>query len=140
MLLHGFYNYTSGIIDYVGGNTPAELGIVKGETPDSCAIYIALSEKMFTVDNTQTSTFIDFINDESIIAYGELPAAERVSTGGQWKEFTIPLKYKSLDRKPSYIIVVFSSSKYGDYFTGSSNSLMYVDDIELVYEGYPAEM
>lgn len=140
VLLHGFYNYTSGIIDYVGGNTPAELGIVKGETPDSCAIYIALSEKMFTVDNTQTSTFIDFINDESIIAYGELPAAERVSTGGQWKEFTIPLKYKSLDRKPSYIIVVFSSSKYGDYFTGSSNSLMYVDDIELVYEDYPAEM
>lgn len=138
--LHGFYQYTSGVIDYVGGNTPSGLGIESGVTPDSCAIYIALSDKVFTVDNTQTSTFIDFYNDDSIIAYGELPASERVSTGGQWKEFNIDLKYKSLDRKPSYIIVVFSSSKYGDYFTGSTGSLMYVDDIELIYGDKPVEM
>lgn len=138
--LHGFYHYTSGIIDYVGDKTPSELGIQKNVTPDSCAIYIALSDKVFTVDNTQTSTFIDFYNDDSIIAYGELPASERVSTGGQWKEFNIDLKYKSLDRKPSYIIVVFSSSKYGDYFTGSTGSLMYVDDIELIYGDNPVEM
>lgn len=138
--LHGFYQYTSGLIDYVGGNTPSGLGIESGVTPDSCAIYIALSDKVFTVDNTETSTFIDFYNDDSIIAYGELPASERVSTGGQWKEFNIDLKYKSLDRKPSYIIVVFSSSKYGDYFTGSTGSLMYVDDIELIYGDKPVEM
>lgn len=138
--LHGFYQYTSGVIDYVGGNTPSGLGIESGVTPDSCAIYIALSDKVFTVDNTETSTFIDFYNDDSIIAYGELPASERVSTGGQWKEFNIDLKYKSLDRKPSYIIVVFSSSKYGDYFTGSTGSLMYVDDIELIYGDKPVEM
>lgn len=138
--LHGFYHYEAGIIDYVGDRTPSELGIQKGVTPDLCSIYIALSDKIFTVDNTQPSTFIDFYNDESIIAYGELPASECVSTDGQWKEFNIDLKYKSLDRKPSYIIVVFSSSKYGDYFTGSTGSLMYVDDVELIYGDSPVEM
>lgn len=32
-----------------------------------------------------------------------------------------------------YIIIVASSSKYGDYFTGGDGSIMYLDDLELVY-------
>lgn len=104
---------------------------------DICSIYIALSKKAYTVDNTDTSTFIDFAGDNNIIAYGELPATECVSTNGQWKEFNIPLKYKSLTEEPSYIIIVCSSSKYGDYFTGGKGSTMYLDDFELIYDGEP---
>jgi hypothetical protein len=40
--------------------------------------------------------------------------------------------------KDMYIILVASSSKYGDYFTGGDGSVMYIDDFELVYDGEPS--
>ena len=36
-----------------------------------------------------------------------------------------------------YLIVVASASKYGDYFTGSKSSVMYVDDFSLIYGSEP---
>lgn len=135
--LHGWFQYSTDAINYVGGNTPASLGIKKGETPDVCSVYIALTTKIYQVDNTRLETFIDFENDESIIAYGELPLSESISTNGQWKEFNIDLKYKNLTTKPTHIIIVCSSSRYGDYFTGSTSSLMYIDDLELIYGNSP---
>lgn len=135
--LHGWFQYSTGAIDYKGDNTPASLGIVKGETPDVCSIYIALTTKTYQVDNTNTGTFIDFENDKGIIAYGELPISECVPTNGTWKEFNINLEYRNLTTKPTHIIIVCSSSKYGDYFTGSTSSLMYIDDLELIYGNNP---
>ncbi|MDE7334870.1 MAG: PCMD domain-containing protein, partial [Muribaculaceae bacterium] len=35
---------------------------------------------------------------------------------------------------PTYMRVVFTASKFGDYFEGGEGSLMYVDDVEIVYE------
>lgn len=130
--LHGWFQYATGAMDYVGNNTPSELGIVKGTTLDLCSIYIALAKTTYEVDNTDVSTFIDFANDENIIAYGELPASEAVATNGAWKEFTINLKYNNLTDSPAYIIVCCSASKYGDYFTGSTKSVLYLDDMELI--------
>lgn len=135
--LHGWFKYSTGAIDYKGDNTPASLGIVKDETPDVCSIYIALTTKTYQVNNTDVSTFIDFENDKGIVAYGELPLSESVPTNGNWKEFTIDLKYHNLTTKPTHIIIVCSSSRYGDYFTGSTSSLMYVDDLELIYGSTP---
>lgn len=133
--LHGWFNYTSGKIDYRGGNTPEGLG-EKG-SDDLCSIYIALSKKQKQVDNTKTETFLDLENDADIIAYGQLADAEAVTTNG-WKEFTLNFKYKTLEPLDTYyLIIVFSASKYGDYFTGSTNSVMYVDDLELVYGDTP---
>ena len=133
--LHGWFNYTSGKIDYRGGNTPEGLG-EKG-SDDLCSIYIALSKKQKQVDNTKTETFLDLENDGDIIAYGQLADAEAVTTNG-WKEFTLNFKYKTLEPLDTYyLIIVFSASKYGDYFTGSTNSVMYVDDLELVYGDTP---
>lgn len=136
--LHGFFQYAPQIVDNVGSNQPANSGIIKNQSSDVCSIYIALSKKVFTIDNTDVSTFINFEKDPDIIAYGELPITECVSTNGQWKEFAIDLKYKTLD-KPSefYLIIVVSASKYGDYFTGGDGSLMYLDDFELVYGDNP---
>lgn len=133
--LHGWFHYTSGKIDYRGGNTPEGLG-EKG-SDDLCSIYIALSKKQKQVDNTNTETFLDLENDTDIIAYGQLSDAEAVTTNG-WKEFTLNFKYKTLEPLDTYyLIIVFSASKYGDYFTGSTNSVMYVDDLELVYGDTP---
>ena len=50
-----------------------------------------------------------------------------------WTQFVIDLEYKNLTKKPTHIIIVFSSSKYGDYFEGSTKSLLYLDDLEFVY-------
>lgn len=130
--LHGWFRYTSGKIDYRGDNTPAGKG-EKG-TDDLCSIYMALTTAPHQLDNTNTSTFFDFANDTTVIAYGELPDAEAVSTNNTWKEFTVTLKYKDITPKEQYyLIIVCSSSKYGDYFTGSTGSTMYIDDLELVY-------
>lgn len=134
IIFKGYFQYAPVAIDNYN-NPPA--GTVQKGDMDICSIYIALSKKAYTVDNTDTSTFIDFAGDNNIIAYGELPATECVSTNGQWKEFNIPLKYKSLTEEPSYIIIVCSSSKYGDYFTGGKGSTMYLDDFELIYDGDP---
>ena len=129
--LHGWFHYTSGKIDYRGGNTPEGLGEMG--TDDLCSIYVALSKKQKQVDNTKTETFLDLENDTDIIAYGRLADKEAVTTNG-WKEFTLDFKYKTLEPQETYyLIIVFSASKYGDYFTGSTNSVMYVDDLELVY-------
>ena len=134
--LHGWFHYTNGKIDYRGGNTPEGKGEIG--TDDLCSIYIALAKAPHQLDNTQTNTFFDFENDENIIAYGELPDADAVSTNNKWKEFTINLKYKNIDpQNQYYLIIVCSSSKYGDYFTGSTGSTMYIDDLELVY-GQPS--
>lgn len=136
--LHGWFRYTAGTVDYYGGSTPGD-ALVKDGGTDMCAIYIALSDAdaPYTV-NTSEGNFVDYANDPHIIAYGEIPVADCVSTGDNWKEFTINLEYSDLTRTPTYIIVVASASKYGDYFTGSTGSVMYIDDFELVYDGLPA--
>ena len=133
--LHGFYQYVPMQIDNVGKGQPANT-VKKGDM-DICSIYIALSKKKYTVDNTNPSTFINFESDENIIAYGELPAADCVNTNGEWKEFTINLKYKNITDKPLYLIIVCSSSKYGDYFTGGVGSCLHLDDFELLYGDTP---
>lgn len=94
--LHGFFQYAPATVGYVGDNQPTGT-IAKGD-PDVCSIYIALAKKSYTVDNTKVETFIQFKTDNNIIAYGELPLKECVSTNGTWKEFTIDLEYKTLEK------------------------------------------
>lgn len=123
---------------------------------DQCGLYIALADNeglecdgykyAFEIDNLlskdEPTTFkyknaIDFENNDYIIAYGTITETEAKGTG-EWQDFTINLEYRDLTRIPKYIIVVASASKYGDYFTGSRSSVMYVDDFELVYDGEPS--
>lgn len=72
-------------------------------------------------------------NDTHIIAYGE-KTWDAATEGDGMIEFRIPIEYRSTDTKPTSIILVASSSKYGDYFTGGIGSTMWLDDLELVYE------
>lgn len=133
--LHGFYKYTPAVINKVD-RTPDGVSIIKDETMDQCAIFIALATKSFQFNNKKEEEYIDYANDPAIIAYGELPSGAATS-GDNYTEFTIPLIYKSLTEKPTHIIIVCSASKYGDYMTGGVGSTMYVDDLELLY-GVPS--
>ncbi len=143
--LRGYLQYAPGKINRGAGNVPedrlpAGISITKDETTDWCSIYMVLTTKAFHVDNTKMDEFPVFANmglSEGVVAYAELPITDCVSTNGQWKEFNLPLKYRDLTTKPTHIIIVCSSSKYGDYFTGSDSSVLYLDDFELVYGDNP---
>ena len=127
--LKGYIKYTPGTVDY---SYTSELP--KGST-DIGNIYIALGDWSEPIEiRTKDKKLFDK-NDEKIIAYGEWEiTSETQGADGGLLEFEIPLDYRSLDRIPSYIVLVASASKYGDYFTGSSSSTMWIDDLELIYE------
>ena len=91
------------------------------------------------VDNSDKSTLLSLENlkkNDKFIAYGELPSGA-ATAGDGFVEFNIPIEYRNLDDKPTHIIVVCSASKYGDYMVGGDGSTMYLDDLELVYDGEP---
>lgn len=141
IVFKGWYQYKPVAIDYVGGNQPANT-VSKGDM-DQCSIFIILSKGTYQVDNTKTETLLtaqNIWNNDQFIAYGELPVDQCVNTNGEWKEFNIPLQYKEsqFGEQPTHLIIVCSSSKYGDYFTGGKGSTLYVDDFSLVYEGTPS--
>ena len=52
----------------------------------------------------------------------------------QYIPFEVNLEYTATNRQPKYILVVASSSKYGDYFTGGDGAVMCLDDLELEYD------
>ena len=139
--LTGWYQFSTGKIDYCGENQPANT-VKKGDT-DLWSAYVVLTTGTYELDNTKMNeTSKDFNallhndKDDFVVAYGALPDAECIASSS-WKKFTVDLVYKNLEKKPTHIIIVFSSSKYGDYFTGSTQSLLYLDDLELVYGDSP---
>lgn len=137
----GWYQYKPEVID----NEKQELGssgVLKVGDSDQCSIYIILSKGTYQVNNTDVSTLLTAENvwkNDQFIAFGELPAEQCKGTDG-WVNFDIPLQYKEgkFGEQPTHLIIVCSSSKYGDYFTGAVGSTMYVDDFSLNYEGTPA--
>ncbi|MBD9167536.1 MAG: DUF4493 domain-containing protein [Parabacteroides johnsonii] len=132
--LTGYYRYKSVTID----NAKEPYSNWKGK-PDSCSIYIALCDwtAPFRVD-TQNKKFVN-LNGPDIIAYGELSPEESGNGNMQaYEQFEIDIKYRDLTRKPTYILIVASASKYGDYFTGGEGSTLYIDEFELQYDYNPA--
>lgn len=129
--LKGYYKYNPSNIDNI--DTDRVTAVQKGDR-DLCSIYILLAdwEAPFAV-NTGENKFVD-INNEKIIAYGEL-GADKTSpeSMANYEEFTIDIKYRDITRKPTYILIVCSSSKYGDYFTGGKGSTLLLDEFQLVY-------
>ena len=125
--LHGWYDYAPVPIDYV--KTP--YSDLKG-TMDFCQIYVALTDwtAPFRVNNADGTLFSP--DDPSVIAYGTLE--DNVGTGGEYKEFTIELEYRDLERKPTYVLIVATASKYADYFTGGNGSILYIDEFEFLFE------
>ncbi len=149
--LRFYVKYNQGVINMIG-STPAGVTIVENQTPDSGIVYIALGswtpEKYgMSVNLTEESYGTDDVpvvvvtNDltntifnpygEDVSAYGEHIFDESIT---EWQEVTIPLTYTDTSINHTHIILVATSSRYGDYFTGSSSSVMYVDDFELLYE------
>lgn len=125
----GWYKYSPGNINYVDnkkGSGGSDTGI----------IYIALTTETQIVKSPLKGTPVRFDpKAPSVFAYGEMEIKEKVDT---YTEFTIPLNYYEgkmpSPGTPIYIIIMASSSKDGDVFTGSTSSVMYVDEFSLSYD------
>jgi hypothetical protein len=100
-------------------------------------MFCALLSEALVVDNTNMSTFPDWENDPRVIAYGSLADEQNVDSKGRWTRVSIPLVYRDVVSKPTHLLVVFSASKYGDYFHGGEGSTLYVDDFSLEYGDNP---
>lgn len=127
--LTGYFKYSAGSI------THSKLSYAPKGVPDSCSVYIALTDwdAPFAV-NTGENQFVDF-NADYIIAYGELDKnlVSPTTAMESYQPFTIDILYRDLKRKPKYVLIVCSSSKYGDYFTGSTSSVLLLDEFDLIY-------
>lgn len=125
--LKGWYKGFSGVVDKVESNPHINVG-----DTDQYQIYVCLTtwDGVHRLETWRTETFIDF-NKDDIIAYGEMSSSEHVEN---WTEFSIPITYKRTDIRPTYILMVCCSSKYGDYLSGSTSSWLQVDDFELIYD------
>ena len=99
---------------------------------DLAKIYCCFTDRKFTVNTNKEETFFTpDINTDGILAAANWQSEESHS---EWTLVEIPIEYKQgVTTKPTIFILTFTCSGYGDYFTGSTNSYMYVDDVELVY-------
>ena len=126
--LKGYMKYNCANVSH----TNDEMAHLKNQ-PDTATIYIALADwsapHKIRTDPSNRQLFDPA--DESVIAYGIVQYGYTVS---EYTPFEIALEYKDTQRIPSYILVVASASKYGDYFTGGDGSVLYVDEFTLDYD------
>ena len=147
-----YCKYTTGKMDIVNGMPP---GVTLTKDDYDCAeIKFALgcwdykkyggtAESPVHINTTDSGTFVDFNNDPSTVAYGNLlirndgyvlNGADKVSAATDtWIEYVIPLDYHSISTVPTHLIISCAASRYGDYFSGCSSSKLWIDAVELIY-------
>ena len=101
--------------------------------PDTCIVWCALVDCDEPVEIRTKPDNRKLFNENAsyVIAYGKVEYGETIP---DFIPFEIELNYRSTSRVPKYILIVSSSSKYGDYFTGGDGSELYIDDFELLYD------
>ena len=126
--LRGYYKYTTAPINYASAEYKYLLN-----RPDSCHIYVAMTDwaEPYQIRTNPNNRHLFDPSSPEIIAYGELIRGD--DTGG-WQEFEIELNYRSTSKVPRYIQITCAASKYGDFFTGGAGAVLYVDDLELLYD------
>ena len=125
--LRGWANYRPGSVDYAGD------ALSKGAT-DHGQVMVALTTGTMYINPTAGNFFNS--NDPSVLAFGEVTWTGNFSADGQLQEFVIPINYKEAAKntKATYIILQATASKFADRFVGSTSSVLYIDDLELIYE------
>lgn len=142
LALRAWVRYTPGTVDYTETDK-----ISKGDK-DKGIIYIAVGD--WVSDDANYGSQWPVVvrtkgpklfnpKDTGTIGYGEMIFTDNVGLdeNGGMKEVIIPLNYDNYGgrtRIPTHIIIVASASQYGDYYSGSTGSVMWLDDLELIYE------
>ncbi len=129
--LRGYYKYKA------GETFTDELGQVRPEMHDTCDIYAVLYE--VDPDNFEALNGDDVLSSERIVSLARI---DNPGEPQEWTYFDEPFKpcngkafdYARLETDGYAIAIVLTSSRQGAYFRGSIGSVLYVDDLELVYE------
>ena len=102
---------------------------------DHGQIYVALTTGAIEIRTNPNNRKLFSKDDSEVLAYGQVTWTEAFGPDGALQEVEIPIEYndRAKTTKPTHLIIVVSASKYGDYFSGSEGSVMYLDDFELVY-------
>lgn len=126
--VRGYLKYTNVPIDYVSKDLPQ----LKGQ-PDTCIVWCALIDQNepFEVRTNPANRQLFDPQGDYVVAYGKIQFGETIP---QYIPFEFELNYTSTERVPKYILLTASASKYGDYFTGGNGSVLYLDDLELIYD------
>lgn len=113
--------------------------INKGDKASGTDIYTAMvlitEGNRYAVDTTNESSFLalDRLGTlPGIIAYGYVSDTD---SNEDWVQKTITLNYVDgwETKTPKMVVVSFTPSGYGDYFCGSTDSEMHVDDVQFNY-------
>lgn len=126
--LRGQFKYTTAPIDYTSQGLEKLVG-----QPDTCIVWCALIDQdtPFEIRTKPSNQQLFNPNGSYVVAYGSMQCGETVP---EYIPFEFELDYKSTSRIPKYILITASASKYGDYFTGGSGAVLYIDDLELLYD------
>lgn len=126
--LRTHYKYTTSPINYTSTEFPNSQG-----SPDSCFIYVAVGDwnEPIEIRTRPSNRKLFDKNDPHIIGYAEFSSWTTVN---EYQELVLELDYRAKDRTPTYIVVVASASKWGDYFTGGTGSTLWVDEFSLEYD------
>lgn len=126
--VRGYFNYKTAPINKASTEYQYMLG-----QPDTCVVWCALidSPEPFECRTNPKDQNLFDPQGSYVVAYGRMECGEDVP---QYIPFEVEFQYTATNRCPTYIVVVASSSKYGDYFTGGDGAVMCVDDLELLYD------
>lgn len=113
-------------------DTNSDFTHLKGQ-PDTCIVWVALIDapQPFEIRTNPKNRQLFDPNAPDVIAYGKMECGYNVDN---WQPFTVNLEYRDTHRTPSYMLIVSSASKYGDYFTGGRGATLWVDDYQLNFD------
>ncbi len=127
---------TNGTEYHIGSK---QIKIIGGQ-PDVAKVFFCLTDwaEPHCVNSADEKTFFDPRTAPGVQGLGYFDSDNNpemvVERTDEWHTMTLPIEYRNPEFVPSQLLLTFTCSGYGDYFTGSSESWMYVDDIELLYD------
>lgn len=127
----------------VGGGDKSRIFVCLTNMTKPGCTYHTINTKTSEIDKTVLDPTKEFLytnlQDPStleghILGYGDLLIEQ---TQSEWTMIEIPINYRKKyeSEKPNVLILTASASYRGDYFEGSTDSNLFLDDIEFVYEG-----
>lgn len=126
--MKGYLKYTCAPISHATEGYTSIIG-----QPDTCIVWCALidSPEPFEIRTNPKNRQLFEPTLPIVVAYGKVQFGETIEN---YIPFEFELQYTATNRKPKYILITASASKYGDFFTGGAGSVLYVDDLELIYD------
>jgi len=122
--LSGYYHYLPGVINYAKEPYVSR----KGET-DNGQIEVALYDWPEVLHLVTNDGVYNPEADLHLIGRGVLTLTQ--ATDG-YVHFEIPIEYRR-DATPTYVGICILSSALGEYYTGSSHTVLYVDELQFNY-------